>query len=126
MGNKLPVFKPVKRLQREKRYSNAQELTADDSVSQNGGVEHHSRQHVPGDELQQAPVESERERNALAHNSHGGLGTMSKLRKWLLFISLLLLLISIVFLILVSPPLACPSPVPPPGNLPPPSHTKPT
>lgn len=133
--NKLPAFKPVKRLQRDKRYSNAQQLSPDDSVSQYGegeqyrqqdgvvhpnhytpeqlGQQHHdTAQHdgagdqYPGQNIQHeqrvaghAPIAERKSKPEHRGHMHGQ--SMSKLRKWLLLISLLLLLISIVFLILV-------------------------
>lgn len=136
--NKLPAFKPVKRLQRDKRYSNAQQLSPDDSVSQYDGereqyapqdgvvhpnhyspeqlgrqdqyAPHHdgTRNQYPGQDSQHgqriaghAPIAAREAK--LEHRGHMHGQTMSKLRKWLLIISMLLLLISIVFTILVSP-----------------------
>lgn len=136
--NKLPAFKPVKRLQRDKRYSNAQQLSPDDSVSQYDGEreqyaqqdgvvhpnhytpeqlgqEHQyaaqhdgTRDQYPGQDSQRgqrvpghAPIAERKPMPEHSGHMHGQ--TMSKLRKWLLIISMLLLLISIVFIILVSP-----------------------
>ena len=111
----MPTFKRANRLQRDKRYSNAVPISPDDSVSQHE-VRIQQQQYSPEYQYDGQPPEHgqsphpnqapipEREPDSRRHGGHVHGQTMSRLRKWLLIISLFLLLISIVFLILVCRP----------------------
>ena len=126
MAPKLPTFKRVNRLQRDKRYSNAVPISPDDSASQHeitvqqqyspeyqydGQPPEHGQLSLPN----QAPI-PERKSKSRKHDGHVHGQTMSRLRKWLLIISLFLLIISIVFLILVCRPPYSTSPFVPHTN----------